>query len=114
LASIRDKTARRSLASACAEIRDYQSQIAVLTALKNDLVATIVQPTLDRLKLVKVEGEGWLAIKVAGGKRLSKTRLVELGVPMRTIEKAMVEGQPSYRVLAKKNGGENEDDEDGG
>lgn len=111
---IRDARGRRALQSACDEVREYQNQIAALEALKRDLVARVIGPTVERLKLQKVAGEGWLLLRRPPSKRLSKTKLLEFGVPMQTIEKATVaSGKVSYQVRGREdeNGGDNGEDE---
>lgn len=112
---IRDARGRRALQSACDEVREYQNQIAALEALKRDLVARVIGPTVERLKLQKVAGEGWLLLRRPPSKRLSKMKLLEFGVPMRTIEKATVaSGSVSYQVRGREDGDSDNGEEESG
>jgi hypothetical protein len=106
LDSIKDAKLRKRLNNACIEVRELQEQITAMEARKKQIVEDEIRPTLRQVKLDKVRGEGWLAIKnMRTTKTISAEKLIENGVDMDVIEASTVKKETEIVQVRGSNGG---------
>lgn len=97
LEDIKETTTRRKLANIFASYREHSATIAAAKEQQSILMDS-ARPLLDKLKLRRLSGDDFTAIKTAGRKTLSKGRLLDRGVDIADIEYATVEGEPYWQV----------------
>ena len=101
-----------SLNEWCAEVLSLRAIAKSFTAQADDVFDNKVVPLLTQLGINNsVAGAGWTAVRSKGRTTLNATKLVELGVPMKTIEDAKVTGKPSWGLRGKDDSANSESTE---
>ncbi len=103
LASIKDDKARNNLERWAIEYRQFSEEETAIKAAKKGLMDKI-NPLATKLRLVKVQGDGWRLNRVVReSRKISAERLVELGVKVDTVNQATeVSEAVFYTVVATK------------